>query len=355
MPTLRRSHRCRREVLQSLWTGPQIDSRHVKNEERAVKTEDIEKSFHELKDRFRRRAISKEEFQEQVKGIFFRDQEGDYWTIGAQTEQWYRYDGAWVRDSAPATLEPAAAEVGPPGAQLEPPAPSRRRDYRNRIVMALVSLLFLVCLVAVAVVSYQLGRLSVTTTLADTTPTAILGLIVTPTGQAAVPGEAETPQASPSQPGETATASPAVTRQTASPARSPTSTSARQPTATPMRAVQIKYGPPVLELPEDGVERGPGYDAVLQWKSVTQDELPENEYYHVEVCWNGCDSRDDFWGDYVKGTMYVFPGFLRGRAIDEKYYWHVIVRTQVGDAPAGPSDPPISEPSETWVFLLPTR
>jgi hypothetical protein len=102
--------------------------------------------------------------------------------------------------------------------------------------------------------------------------------------------------------------------------------------------------------PENGAERGPGYEAVLLWKPV--DNLGDDEYYHVEICWNDCSV---FWGDYMRETTYTFPAFLRGGAIDERYHWHVTVRLQQGEAQEGPLDPATSPPSEVWVFSLPER
>jgi len=111
---------------------------------------------------------------------------------------------------------------------------------------------------------------------------------------------------------------------------------------------EMKYGPPILLEPQDGKERGPGYDAILKWQPVG--ELAENEYYHVEICWNDCSV---FWGHYPRDTVWTFPSFLRGEAADNRFHWHVTVRVQRGDASASPLDPAVSPPSETWVFLFP--
>jgi hypothetical protein len=103
-----------------------------------------------------------------------------------------------------------------------------------------------------------------------------------------------------------------------------------------------------LVLPEDGADRGQGYQAVLVWEPV--DDLRDDEYYHVEVWWTDCAPCE---AAYVRDTTWIFPEFRRGQAIDDKYYWHVIVRQQKGEVPDGPSDPATSPPSETWMFFLP--
>ncbi|MCS7260669.1 MAG: LysM peptidoglycan-binding domain-containing protein [Anaerolineae bacterium] len=44
--------------------------------------------------------ISEEEFQEEIEGLQIRDEQGYYWTIGAQSGKWYRYNGVeWVQET----------------------------------------------------------------------------------------------------------------------------------------------------------------------------------------------------------------------------------------------------------------
>ncbi|MGC8878574.1 MAG: LysM peptidoglycan-binding domain-containing protein [Anaerolineae bacterium] len=44
--------------------------------------------------------IDEEEFQEEIEGLQIRDEQGYYWTIGAQSGKWYRYDGVeWVQET----------------------------------------------------------------------------------------------------------------------------------------------------------------------------------------------------------------------------------------------------------------
>ncbi|TKJ28085.1 MAG: hypothetical protein CEE40_12470 [Chloroflexi bacterium B3_Chlor] len=314
-----------------------------------MKTEAIKKQFHELKSSFVAGNITEEEFRAQIKELLFQDDEGAYWAIGAKTEKWYRYDdGDWVPDSPPAALQPAGGEMRPPDIEEVPPVAAEKRVLGGRLVLGLASVLFLACLVVVAIVSFQLGRLSVVTTPAEDSPAPTVEVSETPALEPTAPPEATAPTLAPTQPESSPTRPPTATPEVPSHAPSPTLTFAPQPTATSVPTPQMRYSPPVLLEPDPGAERGPGYEAVLVWQPVG--ELRGDEYYHVEVCWNACSA---FWGDYVRDTTWTFPWFRRGDAVDDKYYWHVTVRAQRGEAPAGPLDPPVSPPSETWIFLFP--
>jgi hypothetical protein len=315
-----------------------------------VKIEEIERQFHELKAGFEAGAITEEQFRAQTKDLLFQDSEGRYWAIGIKTEQWYRYeDGDWVNASPPPTLESVSEKITPPEHEAEEVEARRKRSLGSPVLLGLIGALCLVCLVAVAAISYQLGRLSVMglpteDILHTATFEATEVRVVEPTETV----DLAEPTATPMQPEDSPTPQPTVTKSEASPAPTPTHTLAPQRTPTPVPTPQMTYSPPVLLDPENGAERGPGYKAILTWQPVG--ELSPNEYYHVEVCWNGCSV---FWGDYVRDTTYEFPWFKRGYAIDDRYYWHVTVRVQRGEAPAGPLDPPISPPSETWMFMYP--
>jgi len=314
-----------------------------------MNTEEIKNQVHELKLIFEAGTITEEEYQAHMRELMFRDGEGHYWAIGAKTEKWYRYDdGKWVEASPPPAVDPVESEISPPAIEEEPPVPSTKKTFFTRLMLGVVSLLFLVCLVAVAIVSYQLGRLSVVTAPVQDSPAPTVEVSRTPALTPTATPEATAPALAPTQPESSPTPAPTATPEGSSAGASPTPTSAPQPTATSAPTPQMRYGPPVLLEPGNGDERGPGYDAILNWQPVG--DLSGDEYYHVEVCWNACSA---FWGDYVRDTTWTFPWFRRGDAVDDRYYWHVTVRAQRGEAPAGPLDPPISPPSETWVFGFP--
>jgi hypothetical protein len=315
-----------------------------------VKTDETEKLFHELKDALESGAITDEEFQAEIKDLLYQDDEGRYWSIGARTEQWYRYDdGDWVEASPPPTLEPVGRETRPSDMESDQ-LPQDSKWARGRCgIVGLVSVLFLVCLVAVGFVSFQLGRMSVMTATAEDSATSTVETVVTPPAEPTSTAEVSTPLPTAARPESSPTLAPTATEEEGSPAApSPTSTAATQPTATTVPTPEMKYGPPVLTLPEDDVERGPGYGAILEWEPVG--ELASGEYYHVTVCWNDCQ---DFWGGFVETASTEFPAFYRGLARDDMFQWWVIVRVQRGSTWAGNADPPISQQSETWVFRFP--
>jgi len=204
-----------------------------------VKTEEIEKLFRELKRSFDLGTITEREFQAEIKDLFLQDNEGNYWTIGARTEGWYRYeDGEWIQASPPPTLEPVRQEIKPPGVEQKPLPPGTKWDYGSRIILGLASLLFLLCLIVVALASYQLGRLSVMTGPMEDTPTAAVAITEVLGTETTLPSDIRTAVPSPPQQGGTATPLPTATQEVTSPTPAPmptpSPTLAPEPTATPM-------------------------------------------------------------------------------------------------------------------------
>lgn len=61
-----------------------------------------EERFKHLKAKFEAGALSENEFKTQLEELMVQDEGGNWWMIGYETEQWYRYDGkAWVRSDPP--------------------------------------------------------------------------------------------------------------------------------------------------------------------------------------------------------------------------------------------------------------
>jgi hypothetical protein len=314
-----------------------------------VKPEELKGLFRDLKSQAEAGEISDEEFEAQLREFLFQDDSGTYWTLGAQTEKWYRHqDGDWVQAEPPATLE--RAEGQKQESHAEPPitSPSRASRPWRRAVLGGVAVLFFACLAVVAIVSYQYGLLSSAPGAATESPTLAPAATETPLPERTPSPTSGALTGSPSaegSPSPEATATQEVPTSTPRPSATATVRASHTPQPTPA----LRHGAPTLLLPEDGAERGPGYYAVLIWEPV--DNLGDDEYYHVEVCWNGCTT--EYWGEYVRETTWIFPDFRRGAAVDDKFYWHVTVRAQQGEEPQGPLDPPTSPPSETWVFMLP--
>jgi hypothetical protein len=313
-----------------------------------VRPEELEEQFRDLKARAQEGAISDEEFEAQLREFLFRDDSGTYWTLGAQTEKWYRHqDGDWVQAEPPATLERSTEQEEE--SRVEPPVPSPPAKSRLpvRAVVGGAAVLLLVCLVVVAVVSFQYGLMSSLPGAGAESPTPMPTLAETPW-----------PQVTPSpRPGgitgsPTAEQTPSivttVTQQVPVATPRPSATATPSPSSTPVPVPTLRHAAPRLLLPEDGAERAGAYKAVLVWETV--DNLDDDEYYHVEVCWNECTMYE---AAYTRETTWIFPEFLRGASIDDWYYWHVTVRQQVGDLPDGPNDPITSPQSQTWSFLFP--
>lgn len=314
-----------------------------------MKPEEIEELFHELRAKVEAGTISEDDFEAQLREFLFQDESGTYWTMGAQTHKWYRHEnGDWVRASPPPSLKPPGGKAQELAVEKPVVLPGRRGRPNRRVVIGVVGLVFAACLVVTGVLYYQLGRTPSTTIPVAESPTAMSSatsiMVPAPTPPAPPTVEAALP---------TVEASPTtwvtVTREeSSSTPPPPTATSTAEPSATYVLPQAFAHAAPELLLPEDGTERGPRYQALLIWDPV--DNLGDDEYYHVEVWWTGCAPCE---AAYVRDTTWQFPEFHRGHSVDDKYYWHVTVRQQKGEAREGPSDPSTSPPSETWMFTFP--
>lgn len=313
-----------------------------------MKPEQIEERFRKLKEDVEAGTVSEDEFEAELRDFLFQDDSGTYWTIGAQTEKWYRHeDGDWVEASPPPELERSERKAEYSEEESAPIPPTAGRRSNTRLVLGIVGVLVVACLILVATVSYGLGRGSL-----PTRPAAESSVPASSPTETAVPEPTATATsgAATGSPEDASSPSPLATVVTETPTSMPsaTSTPLPEPTATPGPPPAIMRPAPVLMEPEDGAERGGRSLAILSWKPV--DNLGDDEYYHVDICWNQCTVP---WGAYVREATYTFPDFLRGEATDDSYSWHVTVRSQRGEAPEGPLDPATSLPSETWVFFLP--
>jgi hypothetical protein len=316
-----------------------------------VKPEEIEALFRELRAKVEAGTISEDKFEAELGEFLFQDESGTYWTVGAQTQNWYRHEkGDWVRASPPSSLNRARAKEQEFRAET-PAVPSGRRDgLKGRVVLGVLGLVFGACLVVAGVLYYQLGRPASTSVPATHSPTATTSVTSTPSPEPTAPTPSIAATALPMKVGSpTPRASATPQAPSPTPPR-PTATPEAAPSETPAPTQVFAHSAPVLVLPEDGTDRGPGYGAWLIWKPV--DNLGDDEYYHVEVCWNECTMHE---AGTVRDTTWQFPEFRRGQSIDDKYYWHVTVRQQRGAAPDGLKDPATSPPSETWMFTFPEK
>jgi LysM repeat protein len=61
---------------------------------------ELQRRYDELREQFDESEITEEEFKEALEELQLRDEQGRYWTIGAQTGEWYRFDGRnWVQET----------------------------------------------------------------------------------------------------------------------------------------------------------------------------------------------------------------------------------------------------------------
>jgi LysM repeat protein len=62
--------------------------------------QDLQRRHDELREQFEAGEISEEEFKDELEGLQLKDEQGVFWTIGAQSGEWYRYDGrSWVQET----------------------------------------------------------------------------------------------------------------------------------------------------------------------------------------------------------------------------------------------------------------
>jgi Tol biopolymer transport system component len=114
-----------------------------------MSVDQLERRFRQLKAQLQAGTIGQEQFELEVQRLQYRDPRGLYWTIGAQTGQWYMYDGAaWVPRQPPVSQPPPAAPPSavPPGV---PRGPVRRR--RSQPVLTIFSCLGLFFILGIAI------------------------------------------------------------------------------------------------------------------------------------------------------------------------------------------------------------
>jgi Tol biopolymer transport system component len=62
--------------------------------------QDLQRRYDELRERFEAGEIGEEEFRGELEGLQLKDEQGVFWTIGAQTGEWYRFDGSsWAQET----------------------------------------------------------------------------------------------------------------------------------------------------------------------------------------------------------------------------------------------------------------
>jgi hypothetical protein len=93
------------------------DHQTLEHELKRLKTE-----FYRLRHLYLEGIISQREYVAELKKLRVRDSEGKFWTIGAQSGEWYYFNGRnWIRAEPPISGEIWEEEAGPPASFLEGP------------------------------------------------------------------------------------------------------------------------------------------------------------------------------------------------------------------------------------------
>jgi hypothetical protein len=70
---------------------------------------EAEATFSLLRERFKDKRISPQEFADSLKQLRIKDEDGRFWVIGAQSGKWYAFEsGEWVEAKPPSQLEKKA-------------------------------------------------------------------------------------------------------------------------------------------------------------------------------------------------------------------------------------------------------
>ena len=70
---------------------------------------EVEKEFNLLKQDFKTKKVTEQEYKDRLKKLHLKDEEGKSWTIGAQSGQWYYFDGQnWI-ESLPPSIQKGKA------------------------------------------------------------------------------------------------------------------------------------------------------------------------------------------------------------------------------------------------------
>jgi hypothetical protein len=163
----------------------------------------LERRFRQLKAQLQSGTIGQEQFELEVQRLQYRDPRGLYWTIGAQTGQWYVYDGATWVPRQPLGRQPgngSAPSDALPGVQRKPAR--RQRGQPVLMVFSCLGLLFIVgiAIAGVAIVgtiAAQVARPTTTATpfLLSQAPTLTATVAVSNTEQAATAAVTSTAKA----------------------------------------------------------------------------------------------------------------------------------------------------------------
>lgn len=122
---------------------------------------EVEQRYRELKEKVDAGTLSKDHFEAELRKLQVIDRQGRYWMIGAQTGQWYYYDGVqWIQAQPPEEEVLPSAEAPPaapsPPAEVEAGEPAGRPPKKGgvpRLAMPIsIGLVMLCCVFGAATV-----------------------------------------------------------------------------------------------------------------------------------------------------------------------------------------------------------
>ncbi len=152
---------------------------------------EVEKRFRALKSKLDVGTIDEEEFEAELRKLYVLNGEGRYWMIGAQTGEWYYYDGTqWVqaprpKEEIPARTEAPRPKPPPPLSPVQPaaaaPAPPTRSKASRRIIGIIIGLVALCFIFGIA------SPVILNTVLPDRPFTSLVARLLTRTPTAATP------------------------------------------------------------------------------------------------------------------------------------------------------------------------
>ena len=70
-----------------------------------VQFKNFQKDFDNLKEEYKSKKITEDEYRRKLKTLQLKDRKGRCWTIGAQSGKWYCYDGEQWLEAAPPTFQ----------------------------------------------------------------------------------------------------------------------------------------------------------------------------------------------------------------------------------------------------------
>ena len=75
----------------------------------------VENDYYRLRGQLAAGRLTAEEFDRALKELMIRDAQGRYWTVGAESGEWYASDGgAWVKAQPPAAAGTTRPTADPP-------------------------------------------------------------------------------------------------------------------------------------------------------------------------------------------------------------------------------------------------